>query len=493
MNWPDSFQANRWIRTVNLVLQALLFLVLFAGINYLALRHTWRFDLTRTRFFSLSAETRAYLDQLHQPVHIVVAFEPSPENEEVAQARRDVLNLLREYSYATRQDGAPAVTVEELDVFQQRRRAENLGITGNNVIVVTSGDRRRTVSLAELYLIRKLEKRAFVGERTFTAAILDVTNTARQKIYFLIGHSEMDPASTDEVRGLSQFYAALRARNFEIDSLDLSRVRRVPDDAALLFGISPRTAYLPQEQELLRDYLTNRAGRLLLALDPAPDRGSDTGLGQLFDDWGLQVTDSLVVDPDPAARAEGGDLILRAFAKHPITQVLLDNSIAIVTGSTRVVRPAVGRAPDPTLKVTGLIAAPRSAWGETSFRTSRFWAPDAADFRGNPDLHVAAVSERVTAANLPFNVRGGRLVIFGTADLFANNRLGALGNNALALAAVNWAVDRDAQINIPPRPLEKFQLTLSQTELGKLRLGLLLIVPGALALLGLIVYWTRRS
>jgi len=55
MHWPDSFQANRRLRATNLVLQAFLFLSLFAGLNYLALRHAWRFDLTRNRFFSLSA------------------------------------------------------------------------------------------------------------------------------------------------------------------------------------------------------------------------------------------------------------------------------------------------------------------------------------------------------------------------------------------------------------------------------------------------------
>jgi hypothetical protein len=32
----DSFRAARWIRTLNLVLQAVLFLTLIGGLNYLA-------------------------------------------------------------------------------------------------------------------------------------------------------------------------------------------------------------------------------------------------------------------------------------------------------------------------------------------------------------------------------------------------------------------------------------------------------------------------
>ncbi len=54
-------------------------------------------------------------------------------------------------------------------------------------------------------------------------------------------------------------------------------------------------------------------------------------------------------------------------------------------------------------------------------------------------------------------------------------------------------MDRDTQLNIPARPIQRFKLSLSQEELTRLRLGLLLVVPGVIALLGLIVYWTRRN
>jgi hypothetical protein len=61
------------------------------------------------------------------------------------------------------------------------------------------------------------------------------------------------------------------------------------------------------------------------------------------------------------------------------------------------------------------------------------------------------------------------------------------------LNAINWAVDRDTQLAIPPRPIERFQLALSQQELLRLRYSLLLLVPGAALLLGIMVYWSRRT
>ena len=47
--------------------------------------------------------------------------------------------------------------------------------------------------------------------------------------------------------------------------------------------------------------------------------------------------------------------------------------------------------------------------------------------------------------------------------------------------------------NVPSRPIDRYQLPLSQAELGHLRLSLLFIAPGVAAVLGLLVYWTRRN
>src|SRR4029078_2493000 len=111
-----------------------------------------------------------------------------------------------------------------------------------------------------------------------------------------------------------------------------------------------------------------------------------------------------------------------------------------------------------------------------------------------PDrLGVIVASERLSVRdNLPFSVPGGKLVVFGAGDLVSNGRL----DNAsllLTLNAVNWSVDRDHQLAIPPRPIERFQLALSTSDFTRLRYALLLVLPGASLMLGLLVYWTRRA
>ncbi|MBT5902030.1 MAG: ABC transporter, partial [Opitutaceae bacterium] len=65
-----TFAFARWMRTLNLVLQALLLLTFFGGLNYLALNYGWRWDLTNHRRHTLSEETLAYLRSLEQPVKL---------------------------------------------------------------------------------------------------------------------------------------------------------------------------------------------------------------------------------------------------------------------------------------------------------------------------------------------------------------------------------------------------------------------------------------
>lgn len=491
MSSYDSFRAARWIRFINLVLQAGLFLALFAGLNYLALNHSWRFDLTQSRRHSLSAETRSYLEQLDRDVRIIVTISNDGTEEEVAQAYRDISGLLREYAYLTRNNPKGKIEVRYLDVYQNRKDTEALGLDTPNQVVLISDDHRRVLTLGDFYQTRARRRQGFRGESTLTAALLDVSSPQKKKIYFLAGHGEMRPDDVDRRRGLSGIRDELRARNYEIASLDLNLSHKIPEDAALIIVAGPQGRLQPFEEELFRNYLTTRAGRLMLLLDP----GYPHGLENLLFDWGIIVQDDVIFDPHPESITETNDMRLWRFAQDAshITDNLMNNGMFLTVGPARTVSDDLGRSLDDGLRVKKLIATSPLAWGEKSYRI-RNKLPEytpGQDLKG--ELGVMVISERLKPAHLDLSVPGGRLAVFGTADLVTNDRIITVGNLNLFIATVNWAVDRDTQLNIPVRPIERFQLALSADEFVRLRLGLLLVVPGIVALLGLGVYWTRRN
>jgi hypothetical protein len=500
MPLADSFRAARWVRTFNLLVQAVLFLTFFGGLNYVARDYpALRYDLTQRRRFSLSPETRSYLKNLSRPVTIVATVSDE------AELPLEVNGLIDEYVHATEASAHGPIHKEIVNIYQNRRRAEELGLEQPGVLVLLCGDKRNAVSMSSLYQVHKTERgperTAFIGEQALTAAVLEVSNPDRLHLYFLVGHGELQPDDANPARGLSALTAELKIRNFKVDTLELSVNRTIPPDAALLIAVGPQSAYTAAEQEMLRQYLSVKAGRCLLLLAPGLPVAR-LGLDDLLFDWGVLVDDDVVCETDPSYRTDDGDLIIRGLdPKHPITQSLVDYSLPLSFGYTRTVRPVPGRAIGGGLSTTVVAATSPSAWGDVGYHQS---LPPKSDNYGNihplagvsppGSLGVVVASERVAPRdNSPFSVRAGRLVVFGTGDFVANHRLSNAGNEAIFLNAVNWAVERDRQLNIPVRPIERFQLAMSAADLNRMHYALWFALPGIAAALGLMVYWTRRK
>ncbi len=474
------------------MLQAVLVVTFFGGLNYVAKNHAWRFDLTQQRKFSLSPESLSYIKNLQRPVHVVLTLSGDEENPEVR-------GLVDEYVYATEERTAGRITKEALDVYQNRRRSEELGIDQADRIVLLSGDKRRIVTVDELYTMKEKKRDAFRGEQVLTSAILDVSMLKREKIYFVTGHSELRIDDADAQVGLSTLRGQLKVRNFDVEPLDFTAIQKIPADASLLVVVAPRSAFSREQQEMLRQFLGTAAGRLILFLAPGISTAA-LGLDDLLLDWGVLVHNDLIIDPENYT--ENAELLVRAFsATHPVTKALVDSgSQPLRFGFARTVFPDPGRSLGAGLNVTTVGATSTAAWGERGFRPGEVPRLDPgvdtrpiAGLEPPGRLGVIVASERLGVRdNLPFSVRGGKLVVFGTGDLIANGRL----DNAslhVALNAVNWTVERDNQLAIPARPIERFQLSLSATEFTRLRYALLFALPGAAIALGLLVYWTRRA
>ena len=488
----DSFRAARWIRTLNLALQAVLFMTLVGGLNYLAKSHAWRKDLTRYRRFSLSAETLAYLRDLPLPVHIVVTSSAQTEDDP------EIKGLLSEYAYATEGNPGGRISVEYIDLYEDRRKTEKYGVDKAGLVLLMCGDRRRVLTPDLMFRWENKVRKDFVGEQAVTAAILDVSNPDRKKIYFLVGHGELRPDDVDPAHGLSMARDELIQRNYDVGTLELAATRKIPADTSLLVSAWPREPFTPYEQELLRQYMGAGAGRLILFLAPFAQSGLKD---LLIDDWGVLVDDDLILDPASDSMTEEGDLIIRAYSQHPITQALVDYKEVLTLGRVRSVRPLPGHPAGAGLTVVTLAATSKSAWGEINElqRGIQPFTP-GTDIKGLPQmdppdrLGVAVASERIPVrGDLPFSVPGGKLVVVGTGDMISNARFSTTGEEQFFLGAVNWTVGRDASLNVPARPIERFSLSLSAGDLARLRYTLMLALPGIAALLGIAVYWARRN
>jgi len=489
----DDFRNARLLKSLNRTVQIILVVTLFAMLNYLAATAFLRYDLTRNNRYSLSPETRAELAGLDETLRVIVLKPPPDAQERNQKILGDIRNLLREYEYAGTVAGEQRLILEEVDIYRQRARAEeiagryNVADASSLIISTEDGERFREIPFIELYTMEGGEATAFKGEQVISSAINDVAGSEQQVIYFTTGHAELSLRQTDPLKGMSQAAQFLRQRNFELKELDLTRAPEVPEDAGLVVIPGPRTALQPFEAAKLRRFLGDRNGRLLVLLQPRQRHG----LGDLLLDWGILADDRVIIDVAEGASVAGGDnMIVRQFARHPITQILLDNGLAIVGGEFRPVRIDPGRPFDGRLALEPLMASSEVSWADLAYTEPGANFDPRVDVPG--PVQLAVIAQRSAASQLDINIPGGRLVVFGNADFAANTHFPNFGNHILFLNTINWMLERDSLLNIAPRPIETFQLTLSEKSLAQLSLRMLAI-PGAAGLFGLLLcLWRHR-
>lgn len=487
----DNFRVARWVKRLNRFIQIVLALTLALALNLIAAKHFVRDDITRTHRYSLAPETLAYLAQIEEPVRIIVT-EPSenapPESHEIFD---DIQNLLREFEYAARVNGEPRLIVEFINIYKDSAVAEELVRQYNvkpeeeTAIVVTSGDEYHEIFPPDLYRSDSIQETVFTGEQAFTTAILDVMRPDKTMLYFTKGHNEMSLDDVSERRGLSRMAEFLRRRNFRAKELNLTKEEDVPEDAAAVVVAAPEQAFFPEEQEKLRDYLEDGEGRLIILLDPARMHGLD----DLFYDWGVLADDMLILEASQKFQTSGGDMLIGQYAEHPTTEMMRENELPSLFGLSRPVRIDPGSPLDDRLQTTELLRSSPMSWAERNYRESTSQYDEKSDLAG--PVAVAVVSERVTSSDLGLDLQGGRLAVFGNAGWVANGKFNAGANQFLFNNILNWMLEREEMVNIPPRVIERHQLLISREEALDIYLRLLLL-PGGIALLGIIILMVRR-
>lgn len=494
MNLDDFRHANR-VTALNRLLQMALAIAFIAGLNYVAMQHFSRMDITLSNRYTLSPETKSYLRELDpdKPVKVIVTL--APEGGEKFQYEQELFNyvqqLLGAYAYDADKTHPDAFQVEFVDIFKDSARTQQLEQLFNleqpRAVLFQCGDRRKVLLPTDLLEVRNQKDIvAFKGEQAITSALIEVINSEPPKAYFIIGHGEMRRTDVDPLRGLSELSHQLKVRGYELEDLELTRALTVPEDADLVVIAGPQGPYMPEEVQKVNAYLSEKAGSLLVFLEA----GRKHGLDDLLFDWGLRSDDMVVFDTGADYVASGRYLIIRRLGEHAITRNIIDNQIPIASGLCRPVRPDLGAVIDDSLEVTPIVATSQQSWAESSYLRK-----DSIDYDKATDLpgpvSIAAVAERQVRSRLGLDIPGGKIVVFGSSDLFSNQRMALQGNNMMLLNSVNWLLDRESLLSIPPQPIERLQIALSGNEFLHLSL-LMLITPAVIGVMGLGILWLRK-
>ncbi|MDB4965544.1 MAG: ABC-type uncharacterized transport system [Myxococcales bacterium] len=484
-------RATSWRRR-SLVEVALLALIVVA-VNYVSARHWLRGDWTAGRTFSLSDKTTQLVRNLPRDVDVIVFMLPT--GDEANDLYADVKELLERTRRLS-----PRLHVEYVDIDREPERLKTVGkkygVSGDDlvdgVIVVASGDQSKFITRADLAEYdygaadpgRPPPMKSWKGEQALAAAILTVTDERAPNVCFIGGHGEpaidgFDPeAYGDFAEELRRDHQAARTINLD---------RGVPADCDVAVLAGPDRP-LPRPDAVEIDRFLERGGRLLALLGPTFDaqvtRFIDVGVEDLLDRWGAAPRHAIAVDEPRLRGSAVAFAVTEGYADHPITQRLMHHQT--LWSNTRELQ----ATPKNGLVAREIVHTSDAGWGETdlgifSARAELRYDP-GKDVKG--PIPIAVAAERTDGTG-----RGARLVAFGSSEI-ASNRLVLAGyNRDLLLSSLAWLEARPARIAIGPRATEHYKLTLDDKQLSRVLAICVIALPLLALLLGLGVFWVRRS
>ncbi|MDW7654993.1 MAG: DUF4350 domain-containing protein [Nitrospiraceae bacterium] len=449
-----AFSSRRSTRMgANSLLMILLFVNILAIVNFLAARHSIRWDLSENQNFSLAPQTNRVLRNLPREV-LVTVF--TREKDPGYQSYKERLDSYRQAS--------PKITVEFVDPERQPKIAQNYGINRTDTAVFESaGHTVRVTSPSEVEL---------------TGALIRVTQDRQKQVLFLEGHGE--PSLEDRERtGLSVAKDILLKQGYNVGTLSLLKEAAVPDQTAILVVAGPRRPVTTEEQERIHTYV-EKGGHLLLLIDP----DTQAGLNPLLTQWGLGVGPGVLVDlQDRLAQGDLTSLLVRTFTEHEITQ---DLSAAVLFPLARHITfdEQTGKAWD----YVPLARTSPNSWAETDIKGRVVNLDEKEDIKG-PLPMAAAISPKVPPEE---GKPRPAVVVIGNSTFATNAFMNFPGNSDFFLHTAAWLAEERNMMSLVPKDSALRPFTPNPLQERALLYLQVILLPVAMFVAGILVWRKRR-
>jgi hypothetical protein len=491
----------------NAFVSIVLLFVALTFVNYLTTRYKHRFDLTKNRSNTLSAQTIKILrEKVKGPLHITYYYAGGRGGGLPPEVQR----LLRNYEGNSRH-----IRVEFVDIITNLQRAKSDGVFGGVTTILKYPKNLNAVDRLT----------AIPDESAITGSILKLTSNRKKRIYFMQGHGERSLTGFDE-NALSDAKSALEKLNYAVESLPLldkgSRITRedvsrkdakdakdehphgekkeeppsnVIQGVDVLVIAGPHTDLTEEEDRIVRDYLDER-GKLLLLLDPPETKLHQAmpRFQKLIADHGGEILPGMLATSVLALTNEG----LRTVPQFGFRLQPNESSTHFVLKGVPAACAFSGVLPMKH-KVTTLPGQIYTPLFQTSDKMAAVSVTAAGEVkmtgkepRGPFDVAFAVEQSTVEDTRKP----RWRMVVVGDSDWASNRFFQTDANQALFTSIINWLSEEEAIIDIPAKPpVTNTFGTGAEADMNKILRTVLVVVvavPLGVLVVGAAVWWQRR-
>lgn len=450
------------------ILSAVLGILILGFLGYLSTRYSHRFDFSEAGVHTLAEQSTQLLESLEEDVSITAFFTVSE-----APPVRDLLER-----YAHRSD---RIHLRFVDPNAAPALVEEVGLS--------SGELARGVVRFSLESGEALSLSKFT-EPDVTNALRKLVMSSGKKVYFLEGHNERTIKPRRAGAGsfatdpdtFGRAAEALRNETYEVESLLLATLAEVPEDASVVVVAGPTRPLLTAEIEALGRYVET-GGSLFVAIDPR----AQTNLFDLLLGWEVAFGEDVVVDQALAVFGQATTPLAGEYdGRHPITHLMREPTLFPMVRSVE---------PGSQADYSRIVRTGQESWAERDlddWRESGRAEFGPNDLAGPVTIAIAGVPQILDAdGEKVANV--GRIVVFGDSDFATNEYFDALLNRDLFINSVNWLVGDVDQISVRPNVSRASSFVMSKDEFRVIQYLSLFVLPEAIAIVGVIVWWLRRK
>lgn len=417
-----------------------------------------KFDISSSQLYSITSNTKVVVNNLDQDVTIYWIVQADKEDSIIE-------NLLGKYESLS---DCIEVVKKNPDIYPAFAEQYTTGSVANNSLVVECGDRYRYISYDEIYVQESdmysySYTTSFDGEGAITSAIDYVISDELPQIYVLEGHGESALPST--------FSDQIQKENYEVNTLSLLKVDDIPEDASCVMIYAPQSDISDEEKTMLADYAAS-GGKLLVMAGPA-ENDSLTNLYALLEDYGVTVSEGIVVEADRDHYAfQRPYILLPDMSSSAVTDSLIEENYMPILPIT-----AGLNTDNASDSVTAFLTTSYDSFSKTAGYALNTYEKEDGDIDGP---FAVAVSVETS---------GDGQIIWFASDQFLEDMYNAYSSGANTDLAMNslsaLAGEREA-IAIRSKSLNYNYLTISESEGTMLKAVMIVFLP--LIYLGIGIY-----
>lgn len=432
---------------------------------------TWTsLDLTSSKLYSLTDQTKEYLKNMDEDVTIYVLV--SEENEDVVLGK--TLDLYEDLS--------DHITVQYVDPIQNPRfhTQYTSGSISTNSLIVVSDKRSKVIDANAIYATSydydgysySSTVTGYDGEGQLTSALDYVLSDDMPMVYMTEGHGELSLSAT--------FNSSLDKENVEYETINLMDYEAVPEQAACLVINGPASDFSGDDKDKVIDYL-DRGGKVILVIGyrEAVTPNLDALLGYM----NLSIADGLVVEEDQGNYYQNPFYLLPTVVADSYTTGIYGNYYIFAPYSQGILVPD---EETEDISYNDFLRTSDNAYSMRDFASATEYGKKDGDAEGPFALGVEAVKTLENGEAV--------MVVYSCEQLFTDEAslMVSGANQMLFTNTVSHFVDHETTVSIPVKDYEVSTLMLSRGSALMLGLVTVILLPLGCLIVGFVVWFRRR-